>query len=71
MLTSRVHSMSVRQERNGDVVDFIAECSCGWESLPTPEVLDAYASQCSVMEAEIEGARNRALRKQREAARAA
>jgi hypothetical protein len=71
MLTNRVHSMSVIQEPNGRETDYIAICSCSWESLPQTVILDALAMPCPVMEAELEGARNRGQRKQREAARAA
>lgn len=60
MLISRVHSMSIREVRNGRDTDHLADCSCGWLSLPYPNRFDAVMEKCPVMEAELEGAQRRA-----------
>jgi hypothetical protein len=65
MLTSRVHSMSILEVPNGrHDVDHVAQCSCGWESLPLPTRLAAVMEQCEVMSAELDGARRRHVRNQ-------
>jgi hypothetical protein len=64
MLTHRVHTLSIIEVPNGREVDHVAQCSCGWESLPLANRFDAVAENCAVMEAELEGTRRRGKRRQ-------
>jgi hypothetical protein len=70
MLTSRYHAIVIVEEQDGRDTNHLAHCSCGWESLPHPNRMDAVMEICAVLEAELEGAHRKALRATREAARA-
>lgn len=63
---SRVHSMSFITVKNGNDTDFIAQCSCGFESLPLSNPFDVQQEVCEVLQAEIEGARRRRRRAERQ-----
>lgn len=54
--------MSVEVVPTGPELDYVAVCSCGWQSLQMDNLKQARAVRCAVMDAELEGAKRRARR---------
>jgi hypothetical protein len=63
---SRVHSMTYETVKTGSDTDYVAVCACGFESLPLSNPFDVQQEQCDVLQAEIEGARRRRRRAERQ-----
>jgi hypothetical protein len=58
--------MSYLIVKNGSDTDYVAVCACNWESLPLSNPFDVQQEQCEVLQAELEGARRRRRRAERQ-----